>query len=67
MNLPIFHDKDYRGYFGILDKLSGRALFVHDTDVSRCNGSIGNALVMHGQLAKLDYANPYHRLRAQLS
>ena len=65
--MSFFHDRDYRGYFGILDKMSERAIFVHDTDVGRCNGSIGSALEMYGTPTWLDRTNPYHQLRLRLS
>ena len=67
MTIPVFHDRDYRGYFGILDRLSGRALFASDRDVGRCNGSISSALATYGTPTWIDRTNPYYRLRLSLS
>ena len=63
MRIPFFHDWDYRGYFGILDRTSGDALFVSDADVERVHGSIGMALGEYGQPVRLDHTNPYHRTK----
>ena len=64
--IPFFHDWDYQRYFGILDGVSGDALFVSDAVADRYE-SIGKALGEHGQRTRLDYANPYHRARASLA
>ena len=63
MKIPFFHDWDYQGYFGILDRTSGDALFVSDADVERSHGSLSKAFEEFGNHVRLTHPTSYQQTR----
>ena len=58
MKLKFFHDKDYGGFFVTRD--ANEVMFVTDSDVDRCNGSVYNATMKYGRPSRVDMRNAYH-------
>ena len=58
--MSVFHDRDYRGFFCNLD---GDVLFVSDSDVAACDGSISDAVLKYGRLRRDVIPSPYHLSR----
>ena len=58
--MSVFHDRDYRGYFCNLD---GDVLFVSDSDVRACKGSISEAVKKYGRIRTDVVPTAYHLSR----
>lgn len=63
MKIPFFHDWDYQGYFGILDKTDRDAIYVSDADVERSHGSLSKAFEEYGNRIRLTHPTSYQRSR----
>ena len=63
MKIPFFHDRDYQGYFGILDGTGRDVLYVSDEAVADCDDSISKALEEHGIRLWLPIPTSYQRKR----
>lgn len=64
MKIPFFHDRDYHGYFGILDKTGRDVLYVSDRAVANSR-SISKAFEEHGNRKWLTHPTSYQKMRIQ--
>lgn len=63
MKIPFFHDRDYKGYFGILDSSGRNVIYVSDSDVDRSHSSISAAMETYGTHKWINHMTPYQRMR----
>ena len=58
--MSVFHDRDYRGFFC---NHNGDVLFVSDSDVAACDGSISEAVRKYGRIRADVVPTKYHLSR----
>ena len=62
MKIPFFHDRDYHGYFGILDKTGRDVIYVSDRAVANSE-SISRAMETYGTRMWINHMTPYQKMR----